>query len=115
MAIEKRQVSIMGSGFKPGAGQWIMRLQPGQSLRVEREPNNEYDKNAIAVWIFDQCLGYLPRGFVAEVAPLMDAGQTLTVTKSRDPRFELSGVVVVEWERPDDPSSEAAPEEQPFD
>lgn len=107
MATEKRQVSIVGSSFYPGAGNWIAKLSPGQKLRVEREPNNQYDANAIAVYIFQQKLGHFPRGFAAEVAPIMDAGKELTAVKSRDPRFAGSGVMVVEWEIPDAPSPDA--------
>ena len=107
MATEKRQVSIVGSSFYPGAGEQIIRMRPGQQLRVEREPNNEYDANAIAVHIFNQKLGHFPRGFAAEVAPLMDAGYKLIATKSRDPRFAGSGVMVVEWELPDGASVDA--------
>lgn len=102
MATEKRQVSIVGSSFYPGAGNWIAKLRAGQPLRVEREPNNQYDPNAISVHIFQQKLGHFPRGFAAEVAPLMDAGTKLTACKSRDPRFAGSGVMIVEWELPND-------------
>jgi len=101
MATEKRQVSIVGSSFYPGASEWLVRLAPGQPLRVEREPNNPYDANAISVHIFSQKLGHFPRGFAVEVAPLMDAGHKLAATKSRDPRFAGTGVMVVEWEKPD--------------
>lgn len=107
MAVEKRQVSIVGSTFYPGASNWIAKLGPGQQLRVEREPNNQYDANAVAVYIFQQKLGHFPRGFAAEVAPLMDAGHRLSATKSRDPRFAGSGVMVVEWEKPDAPEADA--------
>lgn len=107
MSTEKRQVSIVGSSFYPGAGNWIAKLAPGQQLRVEREPQNEYDANAIAVWIFAQKLGHFPRGFAAEVAPLMDRGFKLSATKSRDPRFAGTGVMVIEWEKPDAPEAVA--------
>ncbi len=107
MATEKRQVSIVGSSFYPGAGQWLAKLAPGQQLRVEREPDNPYDANAIAVYIFQQKLGHFPRGFAAEVAPFMDAGRKLTANKSRDPRFAGTGVMVVEWELPDAAQTDA--------
>lgn len=98
MAIRKRQVQIMGSSFYPGAGNWLAKMRPGQQLRVEREPTNQYDPNAVAVYLFQQKLGHFPRGFASEVAPLMDAGNTLNATKSRDPRFAGTGIIVVEWE-----------------
>ena len=101
MATEKRQVSIVGSSFYPGAGSQIERMRSGQQLLVVREPQNPYDANAIAVHIFNQKLGYFPRGFAAEVAPLMDAGYKVIANKSRDLRFAQSGVMVVEWEKPD--------------
>ena len=104
MAIQKRQVQIMGSSYYPGAGAQIARMKGGQQLRVEREPNNEHDANAISVHIFNQQLGHFPRGFASEIAPLMDAGTTtVTAHKSRDPRFEGAGVIEVEWETEDDP------------
>ncbi len=107
MATEKRQVSIVGSSFYPGAGQAIANLRPGQQLRVEREPQNKYDANAIAVHYFNQKLGHFPRGFAAEVAPLIDAGKSCVAHKSRDPRFAGTGVMVVEWELPDAPEADA--------
>lgn len=98
MPIEKRQVAITGSSFHPGAGNWIARLKPGQQLLVLREPQNRYDPNAVSVWTFHQCLGYFPRGFAAEVAPLIDAGHPLSAKKSRDPKFAGTGVMLVEWD-----------------
>ena len=115
MRTEKRQVSIVGSSFYPGASNWLPRLKPGQELRVEREPENPYDKNAISVHIFQQKLGHLPRGFAAEVAPLMDKGFALKAVKSRDPRFAGTGVLIVEWEKPDAPSAAQTPGDDPSD
>lgn len=106
MAVEKRQVSIVGSSFYPGASNWIAKLAPGQKLRVVREPENEHDGNAIAIYIFQQKLGHLPRGFAAEVAPLIDQGFRCEATKSKDPRFAGTGVCVLEWEKPDAPSAD---------
>jgi hypothetical protein len=101
MVTEKRLVSIVGSSFYPGAGNYISRMMPGTRLQVVREPENPYDANAIAVHLQNQKLGHFPRGFAAEVAPLMDAGCKVFAIKSPDPRFEGSGVMVVEWELPD--------------
>jgi hypothetical protein len=103
MASQKKRVQIMGSSFYPGAGEQLARMRPGQQLRVEREPKNKYDTNTISVHIFNQQLGHFPRGFAAEIAPLMDAGNKVMAHKSRDPRFAGTGVIVVEWEIEDDP------------
>jgi hypothetical protein len=99
LMIQKRRVQIMGSSFYPGAGTQIARMKLGQRLRVVREPTNKYDKNAVAVHIFNQQLGHFPRGFAAEIAPLMDAGNAdVQCWKSQDPKFLGSGIIVVQWE-----------------
>lgn len=117
MPTQKRQASIVGSSFYPGAGNWIAKLRPGQPLRVVREPENPYDANAIAVYVFQQKLGHFPRGLAAEVAPFVDAGLDVTAWKSRDPRFGTAGVMVVQWETPDEPpAQEPDPQgSEPFD
>jgi hypothetical protein len=105
MATKKRRVNIVGSSYYPGAGDWLAKIAPGQQLRVEREPNNEHDANAIAVYIFQQKLGHFPAVFAAEVAPIMDAGYALRAAKSLN--FPGTGAMVVEWELPDVPSADA--------
>lgn len=102
MPTQRRQASIMGSSFCPGASNWLPRLKPGQQLRAEREPENQYDVNAVALYTFQQKLGYVPRGLAAEIAPFMDTGHTVAVSKSRDPKFGGAGVIVVEWTTPDE-------------
>jgi SWI/SNF-related matrix-associated actin-dependent regulator of chromatin subfamily A3 len=99
MTAHREQVQIVGSSFHPGAGNWIARMGLGQPLILEREPDNQYDKNAVAVKIFHQKLGYLARGFAVKIAPLMDSGITVTAKKSN--AFPGTGVIDVSWEAPD--------------
>ncbi len=94
--VMSRQASIVGSSFHAGAANSIARLRIGQGLKMVREPDNKYDKNAIAVYYFQQCLGYIPRGLAAEIAPNMDLGLKTRVTKS--PKFPGTGVVDILWE-----------------
>jgi hypothetical protein len=101
MSQQKRQVGLTGSSFIKHAGDYIARLKPKQQVRLEREPGNQYHSNAVAVYTFQQKLGYLPRGFADIVAPIMDAGGTVTATKSADPKFAQTGVLLVAWEAPD--------------
>ena len=54
-------------------------------LRLQREPRNEYDKNAIEViglWGTSKSgkIGYIPRDIAEELAPLMDNGETVVAT-----------------------------------
>ena len=50
-------------------------LEIGMPLQLNREPHNQYDKNAIEVWTGDVKLGYVPRSDNKTVAKLMDDGK----------------------------------------
>ena len=39
----------------------VVGLQPGEPLELVREPENRYDKHAIAVYARGQQVGYIPR------------------------------------------------------
>jgi len=58
-----------------GRQEVVARLTPGVPLRIERQPDNEYDTNACAVFepLGDQ-VGFLNRKLAAALAPLIDAG-----------------------------------------
>lgn len=45
-------------------------------FRLEREPDNPHDPNAVSVWFLDGRLGYLQKSVAEKLAPLMDAGRT---------------------------------------
>lgn len=53
------------------------------SIQLVHESNNPYDRNAVQVIATvrgkgSYCVGYLPRGLAAFVAPLLTCGQTVT-------------------------------------
>lgn len=52
-------------------------LDLGQRLRVVREPENPYDKRAIALYAGDRRIGYVPRRLNKMPARLLDAGWPL--------------------------------------
>ena len=49
-------------------------LETGMPLQLNREPHNQYDKNAVEVWTGDAKLGYVPRNENKSIASLMDKG-----------------------------------------
>lgn len=55
------------------------RFTPGTPVRLEREPNNPHDANAIAVYAAGAPAksGYVPRGTAKRLAKLLDAGADL--------------------------------------
>jgi hypothetical protein len=61
----------------------------GRRVALVREPTNQYDPNAVAVWDEAETvqLGFLPREIAARFAPLLDSGQAraaIVVWEHRD-------------------------------
>lgn len=59
--------------------EFVAALQAGKPVLLVREPNNKYDRNAVAVWIDGQRVGYVPRnqntilaGFIDDVGKPWD-------------------------------------------
>jgi len=51
------------------------KIKYGEAVKVQREPSNSYDKNAIKVLSNSgSMLGYIPKNFAAVLAPKMDSG-----------------------------------------
>lgn len=77
---------LVGVNFRPAeAKEAVKRLEVGNILALEREPENEHDSNAIKVLIpyFGEnltFLGYIERGVASVIAPQLDEGYTFRVT-----------------------------------
>lgn len=56
------------------------QLQPETKLKLQREPENEYDEFAIKILLEDYHIGYIPRESNEVVARLMDAGKNFHAT-----------------------------------
>jgi hypothetical protein len=76
-------------------------LEPGSRVELRRDPENEHDPNAIAVYSpggGDQ-LGWVPRELSAEIAPFIDAGQSWSAVVLREqrasPRDPRTGVTML--------------------
>lgn len=57
-------------------------LSPGSRVRLEREPHNEYDSNAVAVHALNTpgVLGHFNKGMAPALSKLMDGGEKLSAT-----------------------------------
>jgi hypothetical protein len=70
-------------GNRQKAIQHLAQYDPAAvAIRLERERDNEHDRNAVAVWAAVEGkgsyhMGYLPRSLAAFVAPLLDAGKAV--------------------------------------
>jgi len=77
-------------------------LAPGDALALVREPTNPDDPDAVRVEWKGRLLGYLPRADNADVARMLDRGQSLAasirnVTRYRNHRRKLEIDIHVAW------------------
>jgi hypothetical protein len=66
-------------------------------FRLEREPNNQHDPNAVSVWFLNDRLGYLQKSVAERLAPLMDAGRTFDavfVSRNEWTSYENVGLTI---------------------
>ena len=93
------------AGFQYHHGETVWpRLSAGDSLRLLREPDNPYDRRAVAVYWGTSKLGYVPRAANTAVSQMMDRGERLAarvkrLRESRDPwkrvEFSIAARIVV--------------------
>lgn len=81
----KYNSKLVGVTFE-GRQAVISTLKGGEKLRTRREPENEYDKNAVAVDVYIN-KEWLPIGYIAkdknqEIAKSMDAGEKVKIILS---------------------------------
>lgn len=75
--------------------------EPGRPLELRRDPANEHDPNAIAVFPAGggEQLGWVPRELAAEIAPQMDTGVTWSAVvlreRRRSPRDPRTGLTML--------------------
>lgn len=65
-----------------GRQELIKKLVCGESLGVVREPNNAYDRNAVAIYSVDGQIGYLSTDLAIQFAPLLDRNADVKITVS---------------------------------
>jgi len=67
------------AGFQYYEGERIFaRLREGMALRLLREPENQYDKRAVAVYAGRSKLGFVPRLDNAAISQMLDRGELLS-------------------------------------
>ena len=71
-------VNLVGSDHRDPDGHRredvLMDAFPTATAQLKREPQNEWDKNAVAVFVSDKRVGYLPAETAAGIAPIIDTG-----------------------------------------
>ena len=68
-------VAVVGMHFRgQEAKDAAANVALGTELRLQREPENKYDHNALQVFLEDQFLGYIEATQAAWISPHIDAG-----------------------------------------
>ena len=85
MALQKIQFKIKGGSFD-NRQQLLAWLKTHKTqVWLEREPENQFDKNAIRVMINQNgkpyLVGYFPKEIAATLAPLVDMNQPINIMK----------------------------------
>ncbi len=82
--------SIVGTRFYRGAAELLVAIGDDDSFALIREPDNKYDKNAIAVYVDDTKCGHIPAPQAKFLAPLLDAGAKILSIK----RHKVTGLIL---------------------
>ena len=68
-------ITIAGTGFCEQINEVFPHLQPDMVLKMQRDPKNKYDENAIGIYYEDKRIGWVPRSMNTVISRLMDAGK----------------------------------------
>ena len=70
-----QDITIAGTGYCEEIDTVFDQLTIDCILRLQRDPNNKYDENAIGIYFGNWRVGWVPRKQNTVVAHLMDAGK----------------------------------------
>lgn len=68
-----KRYSIVGQKFRGIDDPYLVGTLPGEPVTLVREPGNQYDPNAVQVWIAGRHVGYLSKKENVEIAARIDA------------------------------------------
>jgi len=78
--------SIVASNYIDGALEKIAKLKGGEALTLVREPTNKFDRNAVAIYLGEDKIGYVPKAHNLVLAQFIDqSGVELPVSAPLPP------------------------------
>ena len=79
----ERHTYVAGANHEGRTAVWLSEMASGKvALTLQREPDNPYDPNAIAVLANGRLAGYIPAKLAMSLAPTMDGGGSAEVVDS---------------------------------
>lgn len=70
---------------------YVKNLIDGQYLKVCREKDNRYDKNAIALYDGNHQIGYIKKELAEKLAPILDSGKAINVQVNKVTGTDVEG------------------------
>lgn len=68
-------IVVAGTGYCEQINDIYPQLQKGTVLKMQRDPQNKYDENAIGIYFNQTRIGWVPRTMNTIISRLMDAGK----------------------------------------
>lgn len=107
LELKNMKINVVGTAYEDRADIWIAAQEAfDYSVELSRDYGNAYDDNAIAVTVDGEMAGYLPRNVAKKLAPIMDDGADIEVTKvkikdyvSRDGKDRVNVTLTLEMEQ----------------
>lgn len=100
-----RSYSIVATNFIAGATERLAGLSDGCPVLLIREPNNEHDRNAVAVWALGNKVGFLPKKQNVALAAFID--QAGTPLEKQEVGFNPTAIMAMDEAPP--PTSKTIP------
>jgi hypothetical protein len=69
------EITVAGTGYAKDLEKVSDQMVAEQVLTMKREPGNQYDKHAIALYVDEVRVGYVPANLNLVCSRLMDAGK----------------------------------------
>ena len=100
----KITAAIAGATFREEGTEIVTSLKPGQRYRLEREPSNPHDPNAVQIWVDNYVygrrdpksyhLGYVPRKWSGTVFAALANNHLHVWAKKPDAHW---GTILILW------------------
>lgn len=69
--------AVRGIQFRPPEAQDVAyTLGVGETVKLEREPDNQYDPNAVRILYEDTFIGYVHKDVAQELSPALEEGKS---------------------------------------
>jgi len=68
-------ITVAGTGYCEQIEEVFPQLKEQMVLKMQRDPKNKYDENAIGIYFNDIRIGWVPRTMNTVISRLMDAGK----------------------------------------